>query len=189
MVVTERERNGSSVFKHRLLGPCWKQGIRVSVALLVVGLVVMVFFSRAPAAHATGTGHYQTNQGRWHTSIDLSYTVDSGIVTWSVKGRCWIDDYPQGTSPFGTSYYATCSLFHRTSGGQWQLDDWQVAQGHHLEPYHNPAAIWYFATEYSATNVTWAVEITSGYIAVDWGNNYSTKVDQPPNYVETDATT
>ena len=180
------------MLKHRLSGPGWKRGIRVSIALLVVGLVVVGVFSRAPAAHATGTGHYQTDQGRWHTSIDLSYTVDSGHVTWYAKAKCWVSDYAHRSPPLGTDYFVGCSLSHLPPGGNWILDDWQTASAEHSEPPYlsGPAAIHYFTTRTSGTNVTWAVYINGlgGNICFNYGN-VCVSVDRPPNHVETDATT
>jgi hypothetical protein len=176
----------------RIPHPMLKRAITV---LLVAPLVFAALVAFAPTAHANGAGHYQTNQGRWHTSIDVSYEVDSGVVTWIVNAKCWVDDYYYPGDLLGMDYYVQCSLFDKPSGGSWNLVDWVSASN--TEPYnvfYSPAATARFSTKYSAVNVTWEVDITGGDIFLnlgDCGRNCSTGkyLDNPPNYVIVDATT
>jgi hypothetical protein len=175
------------MLRHRL-----GHGLKRAAFVAPLAALLIAAATLAPPAHASGAGHYQTNQGRWHTSIDISYSVDSGHITWYVKAKCWVSDYAYPSPPLGTDYFIACSLSHRPPGGNWILDDWQTASAVHSEPPYlsGPAAIHYFTTHTSGTNVTWAVYINGigGNICFDYGD-VCTTVDRPPNPVETDATT
>jgi hypothetical protein len=165
--------------KHR-----WTHWTLTSLLLLAIMAVAFLF---SPAAHASGV-NYQTNQGRWHTSLAITYEVDSGHVTAIINAHCWIDDYPNPSTPFGTNYHAQCDLLYRTPSGIWYSADYQVASASHYEPYHNPAAQWAFGTQYSGTGYTWDVQITTSYICLNYGQNRCVTVDHALNAVETEVT-
>jgi hypothetical protein len=162
----------------------------VAVALLLILVAVAGNLAFTPVAHASGVGHYQRDEGLWHTSIDITYEVDSGHVSWVVNSHCWVDSYYLPWALDGIYYYVQCSLFDRPAGGAWDLVDYKNAS--HSEPmnvFTNPAAKVDFSTEYSAAYTQWEVEITGGNIVESLGSTGKNLQGAPVDYTTVDATT
>lgn len=100
----------------------WLRSRRFKKVVVVVALAAAIIGAHAmtaPAAHASGNGHYQSNYGRWHASIDLSNCVwGEGQLNCTVSTHCWVDGLGQYVG-WDTVYRVACNVWRNNNLVDW----------------------------------------------------------------------